>query len=159
MESMMKSFILFTLVAFTSLFSLSPKAHACLGSLVKLSPTDGLAADGIYGSKGLMITVNEMKKHVIRLGRGFYHIADNDTHRLTHEVEFLGSVADEDRIIQTSYLVNDLKKKTEKVMILKSNYRGDGMMARALPSQDGDQVASKPKKQEGFKSLYSVGCE
>jgi hypothetical protein len=150
----------FLLIALSllTMYSTTNSAQACVGGFLKLNNSDGLSADGIHGSKGLMITVDDMKNEAIYGERAVYNFSDNKTKVQTHKVEFLGTISDEGGVIRTSYLVLDLKTKSEKVVLLKSNYRGNGMTARGLPSQDELDSASKLKQLEGFKTLYSAGC-
>ena len=137
-----------------AILMISSHAKACLPGLLKLNSVDALSADGLIGSKGLMVTVEDMKQETVRKGVATYTMTDNKTGKETHNVVFLGSVDDKDGVIQTSYLVKDLETNVEQVAILKSNYMGGGVRARSVGGED-----TRKQTSSRYESLVVVGCQ
>lgn len=145
---------IFTVVAlFTSLFTLN--SQACMGGFVKLNQTDSLAADGLYGPKGLTITIQDMKTDILKTGRAVYTM-DFDGAK-THRVEYLGSIGDKGGVISSSYLVLNFQTREEKVLVVKSNYQGNGISAKGVQPA-GAPLETLPKQLNGFTSLYGASC-
>jgi hypothetical protein len=142
---------------FLSLATVSYNASACLDGYVKLNETDALSADGLYGSKGLMVTVDDMKKQLLSKGRAVYNMGNAGV--TSHRVEYLGSIADDGGIISSSYIVLDMKTKEEKVIRVQSSYAGNGMRSKDIPPAGSPTTDEQLTKLQGFSSLYSVGCQ
>jgi hypothetical protein len=142
-----------------TLLMFSGSANACLGGYLRLNSTDGLTAEGIITSTdGLAVSVEEMKKKIISGRRATYGLTEHGTSKVTHRVEYLGTIADEGGVIQSSYLVHDVAANSEKVVVLQSSYRGNNVRARGLAPQGQPINDVNIKKRPEFKTLYSIGC-
>ncbi len=145
---------IFTAVALlTSLIAI--ESNACIGGFVKLNQTDSLAADGLYGPKGLTISLQDMKNDIFKGGRAVYTM-DYDGVK-THRIEYLGSVSDKGGVLSSSYLVLNFSTREEKVLIVKSNYQGNGVSAKGVQPA-GAPIETQAKQLQGFTSLYGASC-
>ncbi len=128
----------------------SHHSQACPAGAVTLNDDTVLTADGIYDlSDKKTLTIGELKKDQgadIRL-----EITDSNG-KTTHRVIVLGTFEDQGGIIQTTYLLKDAQDK-ETLMVLKSNYRGNGERSRGFEAPE-----SQAQKDAVFSSLYVAGC-
>jgi hypothetical protein len=127
-------------------------ARGCPGASIELNDDTYLQGDGVYSWSGSKLVkginpVTDLKMVGSPLR------ARNKAKEETHVVIILGYKADAEGIISTSYLVKDLKTGEEKVLLLNTNYLGNGVRARGI-----DEPTSNLTESSDFKSLRSGGC-
>lgn len=141
------------LVLFLTLTISHLGAFACPGAHVEINNSTWIAGDGIYGSKGLEYSPEALQKMALDQGRAVLLLNDKSGIS-THRLEFLGMMSDEGGVIQSIYLLQDLKTKQEKTLVIKSNYSGNGVTAKGIDSPD-----SKLKPYYEYGSVLQAGCQ
>lgn len=157
----MKNFALAVAFRFLSLKGVA--AFACAGERVTLNDNTVLMASGIYNNKEGKLDIDlDAFEARIKSRNSVTANATSSENKITHRVEYLGSVREVVKdakgvetleVIQSSYLVRDLKTNEEKVYVLRSNYLGNGVWARGVP---GPEMPTKADQR--FQSLFRAQC-
>lgn len=127
-------------------------ANACPMSRVELNNSSWLGADGLYGSKGLMVTIDDLQKYAAA-GTGLTFKMKDKDHVVTHFINYLGSISDKGGVMQSSYLIKEVNSGTEKVVVVKSNYLGNGTYSKDI---GGANNGLQPIPE--FSTLYNSRC-
>ncbi len=139
----MKKVILILIVSFNM------SSYACTRSKIELNNNAWLYGNGFLSGTD-RYEIKDLKEH------GYIGIlldvSDKDSNR-THEMMVLGYDADDQGVLSTTYLIKDVKSGEEKVLLLKTNYAGNGSWKKGL-SKKMDQTTPD----EYFKSLSHAGC-
>jgi len=145
------------LVAITlAMFSYAVSSYGCLGGVVRLNDDTLLQGQGVYAKndKGEWSLQIDSRKNVDQLGKNLD--AKDSTGKVTHTFIILGYKADAKGIFSTTYLVR-WPNGGEQLMLIKTNYAGNGVSSRAI----GPANAPPPelKKSDDFDSLKVSGCD
>jgi hypothetical protein len=146
-----------------TLMMVGNSSFACVTNSVALNDAAHLTALGLYDAieKQITIDLEAIENRVKKTGSAIINATDSKN-QVTHKVIYLGSLkevvnengSEKTEVIQTSFLVKDLSSGAEQTIILKTNYLGNGVRARA--SATGNR---EPKRDQEFKTLLRTVCQ
>jgi len=142
----MKKYLIFAIV--TALTHLS--AYACAGGKVELGPENYLTSDGVYSIENGKTTSIGLAELVENAGVSVW--VENNKVK-THHVLYLGSIADKQGVIGSTFMVFDEKTQKSSTYMIRSNYAGKGIFTRGT-----EKPSSKAIPHEKLKQVLVVGC-
>jgi hypothetical protein len=117
-----------------------------------------LTAEGFYDRAGKLTSLEEIKKIAIQRSgdapsAARWKAGDKDG-KLTHEFALLGTLEDYGGVITSTYMVKDLATGTSQVLVLHSNYFGNGVSARGI-----SDMKTSTQADPTFEGLRVGGCQ